>query len=437
VSEHLGRTITAPWRITAAHLRAAVVGTVCGVAAVALRRPDVLVLAAPLLVVATWSTIRQPSRSPAFAGGLDHDTLREGQATTWRAVAAGGDGVDRVAVTLGDDPAWTRHPRRGAMVAAAEGDGSTTRLSIVVGSRRWGRRPIGPTAIAAESSWGAFRSGPVVLESPVLTTLPQPAVFDNKAPLPHPLGLVGSHQSRRLGDGAEFAAIRPFAVGDRLRRIHWPVSLRTRELHVSSSHVDVDSQVVLVVDVSSDVGEGGDLDGPASSLDRSVRAAGALAEHFLRRGDRVGLRTTGAQHAVDLPAAAGQSHLRRLLFELALIEAGARRDSRPRRLGIDPGAVVVVLTPLLSPAVLEHVVTLVRRHLTVLVVDTLPDDIVVQAPRDAESLAWRVCLLERDAEIRRLGAQGVPVAPWRGPGSLDAILRDVRRSAAAPRLAVR
>src|SRR4029453_17445233 len=159
----------------------------------------------------------------------------------------------------------------------------------------------------------------------MLTTLPLPAVFDNRASVPNPQGIVGSHHSRRQGDGVEFATIRPFAVGDRLRRIHWPVSLRTGELHVSASLVDVDTQVVLVIDASNDVGERGPYDGPASSLDRSVRAAGALAEHFLRRGDRVGLRTSGSSRDARVPIAPGHAHLRRILFALASVEHGSGR----------------------------------------------------------------------------------------------------------------
>jgi uncharacterized protein (DUF58 family) len=70
-------------------------------------------------------------------------------------------------------------------------------------------------------------------------------------------------------------------VGDRLRRIHWPVSLRTGTLHVTSTYGDEDSQIVLVVDGTSDLGPREGLDGRPTSLDLTVRAAGAMAEHYL------------------------------------------------------------------------------------------------------------------------------------------------------------
>ncbi|MBA2388265.1 MAG: DUF58 domain-containing protein, partial [Acidimicrobiia bacterium] len=43
-------------------------------------------------------------------------------------------------------------------------------------------------------------------------------------------------------------------------------------------------------------------------------------------------------------------------------------------------------------------------------------------------------LLERSAEIERLGDLGVPIVRWLGDGSLDEVLRDVSRTAGAPRI---
>ncbi len=47
-------------------------------------------------------------------------------------------------------------------------------------------------------------------------------------------------------------------------------------------------------------------------------------------------------------------------------------------------------------------------------------------------LAWRLRRLTRAAEVQRLADLGVPVVPWRGPSSLDLVLRDVARRARSP-----
>ncbi len=426
------------WRPTAAHARA-VIGAAAGmVIAVVAGRPALAGISFPLAVVAVWSVATRPSGRPSADASLAHRTVREGEATVWRARLTGTEAADRLAFTLSYEPAFDTDPDTGAGTVAADGTAEAT-VTVAVRSNRWGRRVVGGGLIAAESSFGAFRFGPASLPPLPLDTLPLPAVFDNAAPVPDPQGLVGANHSRRQGDGTEFATIRPFTTGDRLRRVHWPVSLRTGMLHVAATYVDVDTNVQIVVDATSDVGASEGIDGEASSLDRTVRAAGALAEHFLRRGDRVGLRTSGTQRFVNVPVSSGVSHLLRILAELSTLDAGATRDRRwsKQPAGIEPGGLLIVLSPLLSPAALEQVASLAVRHARLVVVDTLPDDIVPQAAAfgTARALAWRIRLLERSVQIAELARAGVPVTAWRGPGSLDTVLRDLARRVAAPRLA--
>jgi hypothetical protein len=52
-------------------------------------------------------------------------------------------------------------------------------------------------------------------------------------------------------------------------------------------------------------------------------------------------------------------------------------------------------------------------------------------------VAHRLWRLERSVLIGQLSEVGVPVAPWAGAGTLDAMLRDMTRVAMAPRIGVR
>ena len=45
--------------------------------------------------------------------------------------------------------------------------------------------------------------------------------------------------------------------------------------------------------------------------------------------------------------------------------------------------------------------------------------------------------LERDQVLAGLAALGCPVMPWRGPGTLDDVLRRLARRASAPRVVAR
>lgn len=400
-------------------------------------RPDLLVLTTPFAIIAVWSVVARPTKIPVAEVTLGNHTIREGEATTWSATVTPGPTLDSIVAVMSSGRWRELDPPHGIVVADAARTMAPVTLKIVVRSTHWGCGSVGPALIAMNSTWGAFRSGPSVVASAALVTVPLPAVFDTNVPAPHPSGLVGVNRSAIRGDGTEFASVRPFHVGDRLRRIHWPVSLRTGALHVAGTYTDRDTEVIIVLDAGNDVGWSDGDAGAPTSLDLGVRAAGAIAEHFMRRGDRVGLRTFATVKTARLTSATGAAHLRRLLIELANVQVGTAglRRTDPPPLGLRGGGLVVMLSPMLSPAALQQAVTLVRQQLTVLVVDTLPEGVGGPDGVDpSRTLAWRIRLLERQDEIRRVEEQGVPVVAWRGPGSIDQVLRDLGRRAGAPRV---
>jgi uncharacterized protein (DUF58 family) len=431
-----------PWRPTAAHFRASVLGAVGTLAALMLHRTDLLVVVTPLLVVVSWSWWRRPREPVRATAAVGHRTLREGEATTVRARVLLPVGVDEVLVSVPSALFVEQDPPLGILVLGPHDADPTTRRasgSVVLRSTRWGVRTVGPLRWAAWGTWGAYRSGPHDGIEASLTTLPLPAVFAPTVALPHPEGLVGHSRSARPGGGSEFDRLRPFYPGDRLRRIHWPVSLRTGTLHVTSTYGDEDSLVVLVVDALSDLGPREGIDGRPTSPDVTVRAAGAMAEHHLAVGDRVGLRVVGAARVPRVPVGSGRTHLRRVLGTLAVISpATERRDDGEWAIaGIGSGAVVIVLSPLVDPAMVELVARLGARGLTTLVVDTMPEHLWLGETDEATALAWRIRRLSRSVDVNRLTAAGVPVVAWRGPGSLDQVLRELARRARAPRMARR
>jgi uncharacterized protein (DUF58 family) len=420
--------------------RSLVGGAAMTLTALTFGRPDLLVLGAPLVLISVWSLMKRPSDDPMPETSLGHRSLREGEATTWHTRMTVVPGMEQAVVTVAVTSWMEVAPSTGmwARTVRPNSIGAEIRLDVKLRSRRWGRREVGSGLVAASSAWGAFRFGPIESAPRTLWTLPMPTTFDAKAPTPSPNGLVGLNRSRRAGEGSEFATIRAFQPGDRLRRIHWPVSLRTGVLHVASTWADQDSHVMLLVDAHNDLGESGGLGREASSLDVTVRASAAIAEHYLHRGDRVGMRVFGALNVARLPAMAGRSHLRRVLDTLASIEAGTDRRLNTTKVTGDlpAGTLVVVLSPLVSPDALTYAVALARRGLSVIIIDTLPDE--AGPHQDASvALAWQIRRLERESEIRRVQQSGIPTVPWRGPGSLDQVLRDLGRRSSAARMARR
>ena len=347
-------------------------------------------------------------------------------------------GLDQAALVFERADHQELRPASGACaVAAQRGLRPRLRLEILARSTRWGHQKVGRSLVSATSEWGAFRWGTAQIPPIDQATLPLPAVFDATAPTPHPVGLVGLNRSARRGEGSEFATIRPFQVGDRLKRIHWPVSLRSRTLHVTSTWADQDAEIMLLVDASADLGTSEGIDGFASSLDVTVRAAGAVAEHYLRHGDRVGLCVFGPG-VLRMPPAAGHANLRKVLYRLADTKVGNRDSTSVTllRLRLNADTMVVMLSACVSHLALRQAATLAARGLSVIVVDTLPERIGgIDDP--ALTVAWRIRRLERDTELRELTRRGVPVVSWHGPGSLDMVLRDLGRRSGAPRMARR
>jgi uncharacterized protein (DUF58 family) len=428
-------TMAMPWRPTQAYLRACIVGVGLLVLAVLLHRADGTVVAAPFLVVTAWALATRPTSVPRVRHPVALPTLREGQGMRWQAQVEAVRGLDQATMVFQRADYQELRPASGVTVEVAKpGVVPIVTLGLDARTTRWGHQSVGRTLLSATSSWAAFRWGPVQLEALDQTTLPLPAVFNAAAPTPHPVGLVGLNRAARQGDGSEFATIRPFQLGDRLRRIHWPTSLRSRSLHVAAAWADQDAEIMLLVDATTDLGTSEGIDGAASSLDVTVRAAGAVAEHFLRHGDRVGLVVFGPD-VLRLAPAAGRNHLRSLLHELADTRVGNRAaaEGKLMRLHLGANATVIMMSACISSFALRQALSVVGRGYTVVVVDTLPERIA-GLDNVALDVAWRIRRLERDLELRRLTEAGVPVVRWHGPGSLDQVLRDLGRRSRAPRM---
>ncbi len=426
-----------PWRPSPAHFRAVAFGVVGIAAALLFRVPALLVLATPFAIISVWSVATRPTAEPELTGRLAPSTVREGEATAWTATLSNTAHVDHL-VVFAPDRAWLETRPASGVVATSVHPGETTAsATLAMRSTHWGHHDVGPINIVAVSSWGAFRSKALDSGHRV-STLPLPEVFDAAPSRFRANGLVGLNRSANPGDGSEFAGLRPFQTGDRLRRINWRRSLRANELHVTATYADQDTHVALFVDALDDFGATGGIDGAASSLDTTVRAAGAIAEHFLLRGDRVSLRVIGSRMPGNVPPASGSGHLRRILDVLTSIHADAFRlgPSRNADRAVPHGALAIMLSPLISPVALQRATTIASHGISVAVIDTLPDDVHVDDDPTTE-LAWRIRLLERRREVRTVQQVGVPVIAWRGPGSLDPFLREVVRRSSAPRMARR
>ena len=429
------------WRPTGGLSRCLAVGALGLGLAVGFGDAVLVVLTAPFLVLGALGLLHRPTSSPDVTAVLDHQWMHEGQGTRSRLLVSDLDGVEHVTRVATQARFVATHPAHGRLgQLVTEGSGLPV---LEISPRRWGRRILGHEDVALTSRWAGFRWGPVPLVGNQLQVLPVRAPYDSRAEAPQPLGLVGAHRSRRIGSGSEFSGIRPFQAGDRLRRINWRVSLRARNLHVVTARAEEDAGVLLVIDALADHGHSGGMGGAASSLDVTVRAGAALAEHHVRRGDRVSLRVIGPRRVSVVGFGTGERHLRNLLGRLSMVGPGEPRTFGREKpfFGVTGGTVVIVLSPMLSDAVATATATLVRRGLPLVVIDTLPSGMALEVAEGTDpavaDLAWRMRLLERDQVLARLASFGCPVVAWRGAGTVDDVMRRLARRAQLPQVRAR
>lgn len=301
----------------------------------------------------------------------------------------------------------------------------------VLAPSRWGRWSPGTVTVTARGGgwlWEARGRFPVE----ELQVFPQPPHLRSTNVPARFLDRTGDHASRVPGSGIEFAGVRPYRWGDATRRINWAASSRRQTLMVSEFAAERAVDLVVMVDTLSDVGAPG-----ATTLDRAVRGAAAVARSYLRHNDRVGLvMLYGALQW--LRPVLGERQFFRIIDAVldarrwqSLVEPDVDRVPRT---ALPPGSLIVLFSPLLEERAIEITRDLRQRGFPVVVVDVLTDRPIPTSNGAGPTLALRLWHLEREALRFRLGELGVPVLPWDGSQALDAVLAGLPRMPAGMRI---
>ena len=201
---------------------------------------------------------------------------------------------------------------------------------------------------------------------------------------------------------------------------------------MNERHPERNTDVVLFVDSFTDVRGHG-----RSVLDDAVRAAASLATRYLERRDRVGLVAFGGVLRWLQP---GMGVTQRYRLIETMLETGVAptytwRDVNliPARI-LPPTSLVLALTPLIDQRFIAALEDLRARRFDVAVVEVDPVPLVEPGRSEAEKLAYRLWLLEREVLRSRLVALGIGVATW-GDDELDTVLEEVRTYRRYTRLA--
>jgi uncharacterized protein (DUF58 family) len=424
------------WRSTMAMRRGVLLAALPMLVAMLFGQPELVLVAVPFAIGTAVALLRRPARVPKPRLYLEQDYSLEGGSADARLTVHNDTGAPILCVLQVEVSTWIRLRHGTGHYAQLLRPEQTATLRIAGTATRWGPQRVGPAAVRLHTCDWLLSTDRQVLAAQQVSVYPASALFDSDEPLPRASGISGIHRSRRPGEGGELSDVRPFQAGDRLRRINWRVTRRTGDIHVNATLSDRDAEVLLVLDMRHEAGVSGGVDGPASVMDATVRAAAAIAEHYTHQGDRVALVEFGPWLR-RVRAGTGVRHYLSILEWLVQVNrtpTGFVAGDRLFTSGMPASALVIVLTPLLDRDSARMLAVLGSTGRSLVAVDTLPGDArpVLDGPWSwAGEQLWR---LERANTIGRLRELGVPVEAWQGPGSLDLMLRHVQRLVATRRV---
>ncbi|MDX6506233.1 MAG: hypothetical protein QOG06_877 [Gaiellaceae bacterium] len=391
-------------------------------AALVLGRPELAALAAPFAVLLAAGL--SLAHAPQVTGVLELDAERqvEGEAVTAFLELRAHTTAERLELLL-DLPDGLRAEGPNPQLVHLHA-GERHEVELPLRCDHWGAYLVGDVLLRAQDRLGLLAFEQTLELRRPLKVYPRGEALEK---ILRPLDtqtFAGNQSPRTRGEGIEFADLRQFVPGDRIRRINWRATARRGEPWVNETHPERNTDVVIFLDTFAEARSGG-----TSTLDLAVEAAGSLAAHYIREKDRVGLVAFGGV-LNWLTVSSGVVQLYRVLdslldAEIFLSYAWKDIDVLPVRT-LPPNALVLALTPLLDARSVGALVDLRARGFDLAVIEISPVPFVSAGTGPLDDLAYRLWLLRRDALRSSYLRLGVPVVEWQKDAPLQAALEEVR-----------
>lgn len=390
-------------------------------------RVELVALGAPFAALLVGAVVMAERPRIAVEVSPEADRVVAGEDIVVRVTASSSVPLSRLAL-------WC--PHRGGAQVIEPSDGRPvwvtsvrhrpTAVVVRLKTMRWGVESLGPLRLEAAGPFGLVRWTGALPVSTTVRVLPDDGTLRALLPNLEPRVASGAHVARRRGEGFEFAEVRQYREGDRLRSVNWYQTARRGELWVNEHHPERSGDLIVLVDTFADRPTGG-----SASLERSVRVAWQVAMAHLAAHDRVGVVGFGGLPSWVTP---GSGTRARLAVIDRLLESHASWSEAPRSVAFLPrpvfpaGAQVLAVSGLHDHRMTGAIADLARRgHDTAVVVVNV--DVGSTAGIEPMALArrlWMLQLRERRRELERLG---IPVVATSGgdAGDVLALVRARRR----------
>ena len=322
------------------------------------------------------------------------------------------------------------HRLRGVSVIGSDGSSAWVagaeriELPLRFEAAQWGRHALGEIWLRLSVPFGLVTWTGRVAGGPPVRVLPGSERLTEILSPTHSRTAWGVHGSTRLGDGHDFAELRPYTPGDRLRDLNWAATARHGRPIVNRHHPEVSGDVVIALEAYDD--------GSAAStavLARTARTAWALASAHMRANDRVGVVGLGGS-TQWLPPAGGRLARYKLMDTLLRVGGDAvdKVAFTHRWVDVPQSALVIALSTLQDERSAMALMRWRRKGRSVAVVVIDPATVLDAPATDADRLArrlWGLGVENRIAELRR---SGIAVVPAPVDGAMAPVVSALRRA---------
>jgi uncharacterized protein (DUF58 family) len=412
-------TRSATPRITA---YAAIAGVLL-LGALAIRRPELVAVAAPFVTfLVVGLLISRPAPLVRVGVHSAPESAMEGEPLDVTLELETSPAIRALEVTLPTPPGLELVRGDPRIVIGLE-DQVPREIAVRLRASHWGVYTLGRVRTRTYDEFHLFRFDGSADISRTLRVYPGAETMRTLMRPRRTLALAGNRVARQKGDGLEFADIRPYGPGDRVRSINWRASARRGALWINERHPERNVDVVLLLDTFTHVSSAA-----GSTLDEMIRGGAGLAAAWLGARDRVSVvgfggvlqwleGGSGVRHAYRVVDALMHT---RLVFSYAAKGIGAI----PPRL-LPPGALIAALTPMLDDRMIAALLDLRARGADLVVIEISPEPFIPAATSPAESLARRLWNLEREALRFRCIRAGIPVVTWSMGMPLESVVVEV------------
>ena len=190
--------------------------------------------------------------------------------------------------------------------------GERARAAYRLPTDRRGIIDVGPLSVIVSDPFGLTSVATPAAPVSQLTVYPR---VDDVVAVPHTRGHdphAGADHPNALGVvGEDFYALRPYVLGDDLRRVHWPSTARHDTLMVRQDELPWQGRVTILLDVRHRTHT-------TDTLEAAVSAAASVVTACWNRRDLVRVVTTDGR---DTGYAAGHAHVEAIMEYLAVVGA--------------------------------------------------------------------------------------------------------------------